>query len=305
MNHSHPDHTREFHEGNSISRLIISLALNLIIFLVELIAGIFAHSLALISDSMHNLSDFSAIIIILGANTLSLKKPTYTKSFGFKRAETIGALLNVALLIGVAIFLFWEGIVRIRHPQAVSGSIMIWVSVVGLIANSIAVVLLHHDASHDLGLKSVCIHLMADAISSLGIIITGIIVHFTHNYILDPILSLGLALFILWNCWGILKEAVNILLEGVPANIDLQHLKMRLEEIDQILDVHHIHVWGISSRHISASLHILLKDNTLSEVEKVMTEVRRVFHQEFHIDHVTIQPETQKYEEVSTLCQRL
>lgn len=304
MEHTHHLHNYELGQENNPGRLIISLGLNLIIFIVELVAGILAHSLALVSDSMHNLSDFSAILIIIGAQTLSLKKPTYTKSFGFKRAETIGALLNVALLIGVAIFLFWEGINRIRHPEPVSGGVMIWVSVVALIANSMAVILLHPEAGHDLGIKSVSIHLMADAFSSLGIIITGLVVHFTHSYILDPVLSLALALFILWNCWGILREALNILLEGVPSQINLQEIKTRLEEIDQILDVHHIHVWGISSRHNSASLHILLKDSALSEVEIIMAEVRRILHQEFHLDHVTIQPETQKYEQVAILCQR-
>ena len=197
MNCSHP-HENQVYLYN-ISRLIISLGLNFIIFLTELVAGIFSHSLALISDSLHNLSDFSSILVTLSAHKISLRKATYTKSFGFKRAETIGAMLNVGLLLIVAILLLWKGVERIQNPEPVTGSIMIWVSCVALAANVMAVLLLKKGASHDLGIKSVAVHLLADAFSSFGIIITGIIVHFTHSYILDPILSIAIAFFILWN----------------------------------------------------------------------------------------------------------
>ena len=301
MNYNHPHENQPYRYN--ISRLIISLGLNFVIFLTELVAGIFAHSLALISDSLHNLSDFSSILVTLSAQKISLRKATYTKSYGFKRAETIGAILNVGLLLIVAILLLWKGVERIQNPEPVTGSIMIWVSCVALAANVMAVLLLKKGASHDLGIKSVAVHLLADAFSSFGIIITGIIVHFTHSYILDPILSMAIAFFILWNCWGILNEALNILLEGVPRDIDLELIKHRLEGIEEILNVHHIHVWGISSRHINASLHILLKDCPLTEVEAVMARVRNILHEEFHISHTTIQPETQKYENVATLCQ--
>ena len=127
--------------------------------------------------------------------------------------------------------------------------------------------------------------------------------HFTHSYILDPLLSIVLAFFILWNCWGILKEVLNILLEGVPDNIDLEQIKNRLEAIEKIIDVHHIHVWGISSKQINASLHILVDDCPLTDVEIIMAQCRKILHDEFRINHATIQPETLKYESVGVLCQ--
>lgn len=297
------NHSPEFYVQN-IHRLIISLALNLAIFLVELVAGIFSHSLALISDSMHNLSDVSSILITLSASKLSLKKATYTKTFGFKRAETIAAILNVTLLLLTAAFLFWKGIERIQHPEPVEGEIIIWVSLVALIANSMAVYILKKGASCDLSIKSTIVHLVSDAISSLGVLAVGITLYFTKSYyILDPILSIGIALFILWNCWEILKEGLNILLEGVPKDIDLDKIKSRLEVVEEIQNVHHIHVWGISSQHINASLHILLRDCQLSEAERVMAQSCKILLEEFGINHVTIQPEIQKYREVATLCQ--
>ncbi len=303
MNHSH-SHSYQIHKQN-VSRLIIALILNFIIFLTELTAGLFSNSLALISDSIHNLNDFGSILITLSAHKLSLKKATHTKSYGFKRAETIGAILNVAILLAAAFFLLYKGITRIHHQEPVSGSIMIWVSIVALIANSSAVLLLQKGAASDLGIKSVVVHLMADAISSCGVIITGIIVHFTHSYILDPFISIVIAFFILWNCWGILKEALNILLEGVPGDIDLEQIKNRLEDIEKIIDVHHIHVWGISSKHINASFHILVDNCPLAEVEKIMAQCRKILNDEFRINHATIQPETRKYETVAILCQSL
>ncbi len=296
------NHSSELYVQN-IYRLIISLILNLAIVLVELFAGILSHSLALISDSMHNLSDVSAILITLSANKLSLKKATYTKSFGFKRAETIAAILNVTLLILTAAFLFWKGIERIRRPEPVSGSVVVLVSLVALIANSLSVLLLKEGASCDLGMKSTLIHLMTDAVSSLGVMVAGVVLHFTHSYILDPIVSIAIALFILVNCWGIFNEALNILLEGVPKDIDLEKIKTRLKAIEEIKNVHHIHVWGISSRHINASFHILLENCPLADAEKVMAQACKVLREEFGINHVTIQPETQKNHKVETLCQ--
>ncbi|MEW5804234.1 MAG: cation diffusion facilitator family transporter [bacterium] len=296
------NHASELYVQN-IHRLIISLILNLAIVAVELCAGIFSHSLALISDSMHNLSDVSSIVITLSANRFSLKKATYTKSFGFKRAETIAATLNVILLLLTAAFLFWKGIERIRRPEPVAGGVVILVAFIALIANALSVLLLKSGASSDLGMKSTVVHLLTDAISSLGVLVTGIILHVTHSYILDPILSIAIALFILGNCWGILDEALNILLEGVPRHIDLVNIRTRLQSVEQIQDVHHIHVWGISSRHISASFHILLENCSLEEAEKVMARACKILREEFGINHVTIQPETQKYHKVETLCQ--
>jgi cobalt-zinc-cadmium efflux system protein len=253
---------------------------------------------------MHNLSDVSSILITISASKLSLKKATYTKTFGFKRAETIAAILNVTLLLLTAAFLFWKGIGRIQHPEPVEGKIVIWVSLVALIANSMAVYILKKGASCDLSIKSTIIHLVSDAISSLGVLAVGITLYFANSYyILDPILSIGIALFILWNCWEILKEALNILLEGVPKDIDLDKIKSRLEVVEEIQNVHHIHVWGISSQHINASLHILLRDCQLSEAERIMAQSCKILSEEFGINHVTIQPEIQKYHEVATLCQ--
>jgi cobalt-zinc-cadmium efflux system protein len=296
------NHSSELYSQN-IYRLIISLILNLVIVLVELFAGMLSHSLALISDSMHNLSDVSAILITLSANKLCLRKATYTKSFGFKRAETIAAILNVTLLLLTAAFLFWKGIERIRRPEPVEGSVVVLVSLLAFIANSLSVLLLKKGASCDLGMKSTFIHLTTDAVSSLGVMVTGVILHFTHSYILDPVVSIAIALFILGNCWGIFKEALNILLEGVPKDIDLEKIKTRLKAIEEIQNVHHIHVWGISSQHINASFHILLENCSLEEAEKVMTHACKVLREEFGISHVTIQPETQKNHKVETLCQ--
>ena len=146
----------------------------------------------------------------MGVNLLYLKKVTYTKSYGFKRAESIGAVLNIILLLLVSIFLFTQGIMRIQNPRPVSGSVIVWISLIAFMANSIAVIILHKGAASDLSIKTVTVHLMADAISSFSIIVTGVILHFTNWYILDPIISIVIAFFILWNCWEIMREAFNI-----------------------------------------------------------------------------------------------
>lgn len=301
MSHNH--RSSDLYNQN-LSRLLLSLILNLTIVIIEFVAGIYSHSLALISDSMHNLSDVSSILITLSAHKLSLKKATYTKSFGFKRAETIAAILNVVLLLLVAAFLFWKGIKRIQHPEPVMGQVIIWVSLAALTANLLSVNILKKGASRDLSIKSTMVHLMTDAISSLAVLLVGLSAYFIQNYyILDPILSIAIAIFILGNCWEILKEALNILLEGVPKDIDLEKIKTRLNTIEGIHDVHHIHVWGISSQQINASFHILLDNCSLAEAEKIMDQACLILQEEFGVNHVTIQPETQKYHKVETLCQ--
>ena len=290
------------HPGNVGFRLLLTVLLNLTIFAVELVFGLVANSLALITDAFHNLTDFSSAVISLTAHRISQREADTRRTFGYQRVEILAAVLNVTVLFAVAGVIFIKAWHRLQSPAPIRGGLMFGVALVALLANGAAALLLRETAKDNLNVRSTFIHLLSDALSSLGAMMAGLLVMLKGWEITDSLMSILIGIFIVWGGWGILKEATNILLNAAPRWIDIEKIKTRLEQLPEVEGVHHIHVWSLSSANVAFAAHILVKNQTLEEVDRLAHSIREILVHEFQIDHPTLQFETRRYEAVALLC---
>lgn len=283
-------------------RLIITMVMNLIIPIVQIIGGILAGSVALISDAVHNLGDFTATLISYIALRIGEKPATSRLTFGYKRIEVLAAVVNVALLTTACVYIAYEGWKRFTSPQPIRGELVIVFALIGFIANMIAVVILHRGAKENLNLRSVFLHMLTDALTSIGVVFVGIIWVFAPLYWLDPVVSWIIVALILYGAWDILKNAFTILMDATPPGLDINDIQRAVLSIDGIDDVHHIHVWNMSPDRIALAAHIIVPDQMLSDVDSLAVEVREMLFSRFNIDHPILQFETDRYEDIQTLC---
>ncbi|MDP2646984.1 MAG: cation diffusion facilitator family transporter [Desulfobacterales bacterium] len=285
------------------SRLLVTLALNLVIPLVQIIGGLVAHSMALISDAIHNFSDFTAILISYIAFRIGKKGASVRNTFGYRRAEIMAALLNVALLVGASIFIIYGAIHRLYAPQPVSGLIVAWIAGVGVVGNGLSAGLLLRDSKHSLNVRGAFLHMLGDFFTSVVVVINGIILIFKPWYWIDPLLSLLIVVFILKNCWGIFKEASNVLMNATPAGLNLDEIKDMLERLSGIIGVHYLHAWNLSSSGIAFSCHVVVAEQPVSHTEALNEIIRNKLFHHFGIDHPVLQFETSSCGNGSMLCE--
>ena len=283
-NHHHHHFKEEY--------LIITMVLNFIITLVEVIGGLLSGSLSLLSDALHNFSDGISVIVSFIALRLSKRENTLKNTFGYKRAEILAALFNSSFLIIISFFLFKEAYLRIQHPQNIESKIMITVALVGLAANTISVFLLKSGAKDNINIRSAYIHLFSDSLSSLGVIIGGILIYYFNITIVDPILTFAIGAYVLKEGFDILKQSVNILMEKTPAHINILKLKKIIENIPEVDNIHHVHVWQTNEKQFLLEGHIDVKrDINLSEAEKIRNNINSILFDKFRINHITLQIE--------------
>ena len=280
-------------ENVSTVRFFWVTVLNILITVVEILGGLLSGSLALLSDAFHNLSDSVSIVISYIAQRIATKPETPQRTFGYRRAEILSALLNAGLLIVIALFIVIEAVKRFMHPDHVNGDIMTVVAVVGLLANFISAGLLHAGSRHSLNIKATYLHILADALSSIGVVITGIILIFWHVKWLDPVVSVLVALYIAYEALPIIQKTINILMQAAP-DIDYDAIKKDITSIPQVNSVHHVHAWLIDEHHTTFSAHINCEDIKLSEVEPIYRQISKLLQDKYHISHVTIQAECQR-----------
>lgn len=287
MAHSH-DHGNHG-EGQTEGRLWISIGLNLVITLAEFVGGIVSGSLSLLSDALHNLNDTASLGISLVARKISKKEANRKKTFGYQRAEIIGAFINLITLIIVALFLTKEGIERFYNPQTIDGTVMFVVAVIGLLGNVITAVLLFKSSDESLNIRSAYIHIMSDALSSVGVIIAGILILYYQLYIVDTILTLAIAAYILWHSYYMLRDTINILMESTPSDIDVENIENAMSVIDYVSDIHHLHVWRLDEQNIMLESHVVINENDLSRMESIKTKLKDVLSKQFNIHHSTLE----------------
>ena len=297
--HHHPVNVEE----TSGTRLLITLALNLIIPVIQIIAGVFAHSMALISDATHNFSDFMAILISYIAYRIGKKGATDRNTFGYRRAEIMAALINVTLLAGACIFILYGAFQRFSAPEIVSGKIVIWAALVGIVGNGFSAWLLHRDSKHNLNIKGAFLHMLGDFLTSVVVLISGLVMLFKPLYWLDPLLSILIAVFILKNCWTILKSSTSILMNAVPDHIDLDNVRSHLLSINGVQNVHYLHAWPLGSSGVSFSCHVVVPDQLVSRTEKLSEQIRHSIFHTFGIDHPVLQFETESCGNGTLLCE--
>jgi cobalt-zinc-cadmium efflux system protein len=304
--HGH-DHGASIHalqKGESIGlRLLVTLALNLLIPAAQIAGGIYANSMALVSDAVHNFSDFTALLITYFAFLIGKRGASPQNTFGYKRAEILGAAINVALLVAAAAFILYEAVERFRHPEPVIGRIVIYLAAVGILGNGLSAWLLHRDSKHSLNVRGAFLHMVGDMLTSVLVLANGIILIFKPWYWLDPLLSLFIVVFILKNCWSILKEATGILMNATPRSLDLDKIKNALETIPGICGVHYLHAWNVSASSIAFSCHVEVADQPLSRTEVLAEKIRHDLFHRFRIDHPILQFETAQCGNGGMLCE--
>lgn len=292
-NHNHKRKSHHHHPVNE-KNLVIATLLNLVITVAEFAGGIMSGSLALLSDALHNLSDTFATFIAYLATIIGKRKANQKKTFGYKRLEILAALLNAVILIVVCVFLLLEAYERWQDPRPIKSMIMLVVAMIGLLANLYAVVILKKDAGKSLNVKAAYIHLIGDSLSSVVVIIGGVLIHIFQVYWIDPLITFLISIYIIREAFVILKEAVNILMQSAPDNLDLSKVKNRVEQIPEVNHMHHLHAWMLTDAEIHMEAHVELNnDLNVSELKVIQAKIEEALQKEFHINHFTLQFEYQ------------
>jgi cobalt-zinc-cadmium efflux system protein len=289
-------HTHSHGAGERTSKVLrISLVVTFVYIVLLVVAGIRAHSLALLSEAGHNLSDFVALLLSLVAVYLESRPPSATKTYGWHRAGVLAALVNAGSLVVVAFLIFYEAVRRMQNPEHVHARVMIVVAAVGVAMNG-AIALLLYRSSRDVNIRSALLHEIGDTVSTAAVLVGGWVILATGQYWIDSALSFGIGALILWSGFGICHETLNILLEGTPRGIRLEKVEAAMRAVEGVNDVHDLHVWNIGSETRALSCHISIEDIPPSASERILREVKERLHQEFHIDHTTIQFENEACE---------
>jgi cobalt-zinc-cadmium efflux system protein len=290
-------HSKDTHLTSAIGNpLKLTLAIVLVIMVAEVIGGIISNSLALLGDAGHMLVDALALGLSLFAMTLAKKPATPTRTFGYHRIEILAALTNGVMVLLVSFYIFYEAYQRFLAPPVVKTPLMLLIATIGLIANLAGILLLRRGSHQSLNIKSAFWHIIGDTVSSVGVIIAGIIISITGWGIVDPIIAVFIGCIILWGAVGLVRESINILSEAVPKYIQLDKVIEMIKRIPGVEDVHDIHIWTITSGIEALSAHLLIEDQKVSESQEIVEAVNKSLEQYFNITHTTLQLECEKCE---------
>ncbi len=284
--HHHPVERRQISR-----RLIIATVANALFVVVELVVGIYANSLALIGDALHNLTDVVALFIALIAVSLERRPATPSRTYGFQRAGVLAAFVNAATLVGLTLYIFIEAWSRLRNPETVDTSLMIVVAFIGVLLNGAVTLWFLEAGRHDVNIRSAVIHMFADTLASVGVIVAALLIRATGEPLYDPLVSVMIGLLILWSSWSILRETVNLLLEGTPRGVDPEQVTRDLAMQEGVLEVHHLHIWAIGPSRRALSCHLQLGDVSLRSAGAVLRSVNALLSERYGIAHTTIQVE--------------
>jgi cobalt-zinc-cadmium efflux system protein len=272
----------------------IALGITISFFIVELVGGLLTNSLALLTDAWHMLNHILALVFALIAAWLALRPVTVNKTYGYYRAEILAAFLNGIFLWAVAVFIFYQAIQRIQQPTPVESLNMLIIAVLGLMANGLSAVILSRSKDKSLNVKGAFLHVVADTLGSVGAISAGLIMFFTEWYLVDPLISMMIGVLIFYSSGKLVRDSMNVLLEGVPSHIDVSALERRILEVKDVKEVHDLHVWCITpTKMCCMSGHVVVEKGT--NRKKVITTLINVLKEEFGIDHTTIQLEDEGY----------
>ena len=270
---------------------IVAIGLTSVTLVAELIGGFWTNSLALLSDAAHVFMDLFALVLSLAAIRLARFPASDTRTYGWHRAEIFASLINGSTLLLIAGGILWEAWGRLLHPEAVKSREMFMIAVIGLVMNLVAASRLHAHSHDDLNVRSAFLHVIGDAIASVGVILGGAIMYYTGWYVLDALVSMAIVLIIGFGALRILREAGHILLEGVPRHVDMRELVERMRAVEGVNDIHHLHVWSICSHITALSAHIDVEAAYRLRQGEVVGALERLLAHDFHITHTTLQGE--------------
>ncbi|WP_394758133.1 cation diffusion facilitator family transporter [Flavobacterium sp.] len=291
MSHSH-SHSHHEVQGKN---LLLTIVLNIVITVAQVIGGILSGSLALISDALHNFSDVLTLIFSYIANVLSKRKASLDQTFGYKRAELIAAFVNSITLIIVAIYLIFEASHRFSNPHEIKSNLVIWLSILGIAVNGISALMLKKDADHNINMKSAYVHLFTDMMASVTVLIGGILMKLYQVYWIDSVLTLVIAIYLIYVGYDLLKESTKMLMLFTPSNIDIKELVREVHKVSGVNKLHHIHLWHLNDHELHLEAHLdCSEDIKMSEFNILLEKIEAVLLEKFDINHTNIQPEYQK-----------
>jgi len=283
--------------GKEQRNLKIAIAITSAIMALEIVGGFISNSLALISDAWHMFTDLLGLCLCLLAGTMALKPPTSGKTYGYYRVEILSALANGITLVAVASYIFYEAYMRILTGAEVKTLEMITIATIGLIANLLSATVLY-ERMLNLNVKAAFLHVVGDALSSVGVVAAGIIMFFTRLYLIDSIVSIMVGAVIVFGTGKMLRDVLNILLEGTPRGISLGEVVQTIKSIEGVVDVHDVHLWSITSYMHYLSAHLIVRRNELGRIDEILNEVKNALAERYRIDHSTLQIEAEGYKEV-------
>jgi cobalt-zinc-cadmium efflux system protein len=290
--HHHHSH---IHNNTKDRNLFISILLNILITTAQIIGGVLSGSLALLSDALHNFSDVLSLLVSYIASKLAKQKASIHRTFGYKRAEILAAFINASTLVIVAILLIIEAVKRFQNPQEIESDLVIWLSLIAIIANGLSVLLLKRDSQKNINIKSAYLHLLTDMMASVAVLIGGLLMKFYHVFWVDSVLTLLIALYLIWVGYELLKTSSKILMLFTPDHIDIKNVVRLVNKLPKVNRLHHIHIWGLNDDEFHLEAHLdVSEDITLTEFDGVLHQIETLLHDKFQINHVTIQPEFNK-----------
>ncbi len=284
---NNPDHSHSA-EGISGAKVFWVAIFNLLITITEFIGGILSGSLALVSDAIHNLSDTASIVLSYIGIKLSAKEKNQKKSFGYKRAEIIIAFINSASLMGICVYLIIEAYDRFLNPEAINGNLMIIIALIGFGANLISVFLLEKDSRGSMNIKAAYLHLIGDTLSSVGVVVGGLAIKFWGLTWIDPLITVLVAIYIIFESWKIVKKTVDILMQS-SADLDFEAIKKDIEAIENVNNIHHVHSWYSNERTIYFEAHVSICDILISQTKPILDQIKHLLTEKYKVSHITIQ----------------
>jgi len=294
MSHSHQhNHSHHHISGKNIG---ITILLNIGITVAQMIGGVISGSMALLTDALHNFSDVVSLLLSYFTNRLAKRKSTIKQTFGYKRAEILSAFINSATLILIAVYLIIEAVDRFYHPQPVLSDIVIWFAAGSVIINFISVILLSKDAKENMNMKSAYLHLLTDVMTSVAVMIGGILMKYYQIYAIDSILSILIAIYLIYSSYKILWASIKILMQFTPEEVDVEQINGEINAITGIKNVHHVHFWQLNDKQLFFEAHIDVEtDIRITEFQTILTQIEEVLKQH-QILHFNIQPEYERCE---------
>lgn len=297
--HAGHDHSIKANQSNS-KRLWIALGLIFIYMLAEAVGGLWSNSLALLADASHMLTDVAAIGLALFASWFARQPATNQKTYGFYRAEILAAFINAISLLGISVYIFWESVQRFEQAETINGPLMIGIATGGIVINILAAWVLNGGEGKSLNQRSVLLHIITDLIGTIGTVVAGLLVWKMKWHLADPILGVLIAGGVILSGWKLLNEALNVLLEGVPKDIQITEIQETLNSILGVSEVHDLHVWAIATDKVSLTTHLVIAEN--QNPQRILDEVRAILVKQFKITHTTVQIESENCQSGELNC---
>lgn len=302
MGHHH--HHNHSHSDTKGRNLLISILLNIVITLAQVVGGVISGSLALLSDALHNFSDVLSLIVSYIANKLVKKQASLKRTFGYKRAEILAAFINASTLIIVAILLIFEAIERFRNPQEIESNLVIWLSIVAILGNGFSVILLKRDSKTNMNMKSAYIHLLTDMMASVAVLIGGLLMKYYQIFWIDSVLTLAIAVYLVWMGFDLLKSSTKVLMLFTPDSIPVDKIVKEINAFETIKNVHHVHIWQLNEEEIHMEAHVdFQNDITLSQFDNILRNIEEFVLKNYDINHINIQPEYGKDDSKDVIVQ--